>query len=382
MKFDTTVRELRDTVAIAGEAVAKRSTLPVLHNVLLQAYPDGRVRITGSNLEQTIAVWFTARVEQEGAVTVPFKTFSDLLNTLPDKAQTALSASADTLTLSTEKDGAESKRRTRNNIKGIAAEEFPLIQDYLDHEAVHMEVSDFREIAGQVLVAASTNPAHPVLNGVYTVVADGVFSMKAADNFQLATRSLPAPTASDIQMIVPAGAISSLLKRLPAEGTLVIGLSPAKNLGIFICDSITLSTQLIEGNYPDLDAIMQRADPKAAKKKGVVATVETADLIQALKTTDVFAREAAHTAIFKFGEDGIEIKGTSAETGDSSVSVPAKVKGKMDIAINTKFVLDYARVAGSQLTKIHLLSPTSLARFEPDEEGGLLYAVMPMHLGK
>ena len=70
-------------LGIVSRAVSPRSTLPVLANVLV-ATDEGRLRLSATNLELGITCWIGAKVEEEGATTVPARTFTDLVNTLTD----------------------------------------------------------------------------------------------------------------------------------------------------------------------------------------------------------------------------------------------------------------------------------------------------------
>ena len=98
-------------------AVSSRSTLPVLSNILI-ATDEGRLRLSATNLELGITCWIPARIDENGSTTVPSRTFSDLVNTLPgDQVQLALEVKTQNLHV---KSGS-----SNNDIKCIDAQEFP-----------------------------------------------------------------------------------------------------------------------------------------------------------------------------------------------------------------------------------------------------------------
>ena len=110
---------LKRGLAVIGHAVAGKSTLPVLSNVLLST-DGGRLKLAATNLEIGITHWIGAKVEEEGAVTVPAKLFTDVISGLPnDRVNLTLDARTQTLKVEC--------GRFVNNIKGIEADEFPTI---------------------------------------------------------------------------------------------------------------------------------------------------------------------------------------------------------------------------------------------------------------
>src|SRR5215203_138067 len=99
MKVSCLQENLAKCLSIVSRAVAARSTLPVLGNILL-ATDNGRLRLSATNLELGITCWIGAKIEEDGSVTVPAKTFVDLVNTLPqDKVELDLNVRTQTLNL-------------------------------------------------------------------------------------------------------------------------------------------------------------------------------------------------------------------------------------------------------------------------------------------
>src|SRR5512136_2099334 len=83
MKVSVLQENLARGLSVVSRAVSPRSTLPVLANVLV-ATDEGRLRLSATNLELGITCWIGAQVSEEGAVTVPSRTFADLINKLPN----------------------------------------------------------------------------------------------------------------------------------------------------------------------------------------------------------------------------------------------------------------------------------------------------------
>ena len=108
-------------------------------------------------MELGISAWIGGNVAEEGAITVPSRTFADLVNNLPNDSVT-LTVDARTQTLNV-------KCGTLNtDIKGISAEEFPPMPAPDMDTAIPLNVANFKEMIQQVVFAASTEDTRPNLN--------------------------------------------------------------------------------------------------------------------------------------------------------------------------------------------------------------------------
>jgi DNA polymerase-3 subunit beta len=377
MKVSCLQENLAKGLSIVSRAVAARSTLPVLGNILL-ATDNGRLKLSATNLELGITCWIGAKIEEDGATTVPAKTLVDLVNTLPqDKVEMELTVRTQTLNLAC--------GRTQTHIKGIDAQEFPIIPPAdLDH-ALELNVEDFREMINQVTFAAATDEARPILTGVLAKIDGGQLTLEAADGFRLAVRvaHLSAPPAEAVNAVIPARALAELARIIGADEPVYMSLPPSRGQVIFHHGSVELVSQLIEGAFPDLNAVI----PKNYTTRTILPTDE---FRKACRTSDIFAREAAHTARIKIkpGTDVIPghvtISATSAETGDNVAEIDATVDGQpIEIAFNVKYLVDVLNVINTPNVALETSAATSPGVIRP--MGGndeYLYVCMPMHLGK
>jgi len=377
MKVSCLQENLAKGLSVVSRAVAARSTLPVLGNILMST-DNGRLKLSATNLELGITCWIGAKIEEEGATTVPAKTLVDLVNTLPqDKVEMDLTLRTQTLNLSC--------GRTQAHIKGIDAQEFPLIPPAdLDH-ALELNVEDFKEMINQVVFAAATDEARPILTGVLAQIDGGQLKLEAADGFRLAVRSahLSAPAGEPVNAVIPARALAELARIIGSDEPVYMSLPPSRGQVIFHHGSIELVSQLIEGAFPDLNAVI----PKSFTTRTIMPTDE---FRKACRTSDIFAREAAHTARIKIkpGTDlvpgHVSISATSAETGDNVAEIDATVDGQaVEIAFNVKYLVDVLNVINTPNVALETSAATSPGVIRP--MGGndeYLYVCMPMHLGK
>jgi DNA polymerase-3 subunit beta len=376
MKVSCLQENLAKGLSIVSRAVAARSTLPVLGNILL-ASDNARLRLSATNLELGITCWIGAKIEEEGSTTVPAKTLVDLVNTLPqDKVEMSLVVRTQTLNLSC--------GRVQANIKGIDAQEFPLIPPANLDDALQLNVEDFREMINHVIFAAATDEARPILTGVLAKIEGGQVTLAAADGFRLSLRTahLSTPNAEPIQAIIPARALAELGRVITAEEPVFMSLPPGRGQVIFHHDSVELVSQLIEGAFPDYNNVV----PKNYTTRTVMSTAE---FRKACKTSDIFAREAAHTARLKIKPGSeltpghVTISATAAETGDNVTELDATVDGgPIEIAFNVKYLVDVLNVMDTPNVALETSTSSSPGVIRPVGRDDFLYVIMPMHLGK
>jgi len=376
MKVSCLQENLAKGLGIVSRAVAARSTLPVLGNILL-ASDNARLRLSATNLELGITCWIGAKIEEEGSTTVPAKTLVDLVNTLPqDKVEMSLVVRTQTLNLSC--------GRVQANIKGIDAQEFPLIPPANLDDALQLNVEDFREMINHVIFAAATDEARPILTGVLAKIEGGQVTLAAADGFRLSLRTahLSTPNAEPIQAIIPARALAELGRVITAEEPVFMSLPPGRGQVIFHHDSVELVSQLIEGAFPDYNNVV----PKNYTTRTVMSTAE---FRKACKTSDIFAREAAHTARLKIKPGSeltpghVTISATAAETGDNVTELDATVDGgPIEIAFNVKYLVDVLNVLDTPNVALETSTSSSPGVIRPVGRDDFLYVIMPMHLGK
>lgn len=178
MKVSCLQENLAKGLSIVSRAVASRSTtLPVLANVMLST-DSGRLKLSATNLEIGINTWVGAKVDEEGAITVPARTFSDLVNTLPPELiEMELSVRTQTLHLHC--------GRSEANIKGIDAQTFPLIPTPEGVGQILIDPENLTKMIHQVAFAAATDESRPMLTGVLAKFDQDQLTMAAADGFRL-----------------------------------------------------------------------------------------------------------------------------------------------------------------------------------------------------
>jgi DNA polymerase-3 subunit beta len=201
MQVSVLQENLAKGLSIVGKAVETRPTLPVLGNILVQT-EDGRLKLGATNLELSIVCWIGAKVNQDGGITLPAKTFTDLVNNLfPERVDLALNATTQTVNV---RCGA-----TNSNVKGIDASEFPLIPQGGAAD-VTVQGKVLKEMINQTVFAAAREDNRPILTGIYTQFDGNVMTLAAADGYRLAVRTteIEKTFTEPVEMVIPARSLA------------------------------------------------------------------------------------------------------------------------------------------------------------------------------
>ena len=377
MKVSCLQENLAKGLSIIGRAVSPRSTLPVLGNVLL-ATDAGRLKLSATNLEIGINCWIGAKVEDEGAITVPARTFIDLVNALPpERVDMELIVRTQTLNLRA--------GRSEANIKGIDAQEFPIVPVPEGEGGIPVEPDVLRTAISQVTFAAATDESRPILTGVLAKFEDAQLTLAAADGFRLSVRtvSLPQSVSDPFNIIIPARALVEL-GRISGEQKepIVIIITPTRNQVLFQLTDVVLVSQLIDGNFPDYRQIIPR-------DYTTHTVVDTAAFLKACKTALIFARDAALITRLhikpgtELAPGSMLVSATSAETGDDVSELDASIEGdEIEIAFNVKYLIDVLSVVGTPQVALDTTTPSSPGVIRPVGDLNFTHVIMPMHLGR
>lgn len=364
-------------LSIVNRAVNPRSVLPALNNVLL-AVDNGRLKLSATNLEIVITAWVNASVQDPGATTVPARTFSELVNTLPpEKVELTLNEVTETLHVSSGK--------TQANIKGIPAEEFPEIPEPDNENRIRVEPIVLKNVITQVAFAAATDDSRPTLTGVSTTFDGNRLMMAATDGFRLSVRSahIAGIVEKPFNVIVPARALIDVARIIDDELEAVyISMPHGRNQIIFDMDNVVLVSQLIDGKFPDYNPLI----PKNYTTRAVLGTAE---LSKACRTADIFARDASNTARVSIDPgEGLTtgfatVAAHSKDMGDNEAQVDASVEGDpIEIAFNVKFMADALGVIDTPQVALETTRPNEPGVLKPVGDNDFIHIIMPMNLGR
>ncbi|MFH0769540.1 MAG: DNA polymerase III subunit beta [Chloroflexota bacterium] len=373
MKLSCLQENLSRGLGVVGRAIAARTTLPIANNVLL-ATDQSRLKLVATNLEMAISYWIGAKVEEEGAITVPARLLTEFVSSLPnDRIDIRLSSRTKTLELKC--------ARFEARISGVDAKDFPPIPTVEGGIATSVEVEAFRQGLNQVVFAAASEESRPVLTGVDAQFDGDMLTLAAADGFRLAMYKLPLAdkVSQKTEVIIPARTLAEL-NRLMTDGEekVEIIVNPNKSQALFRLKDTELVSQLIQGTFPQYAQLIPQSHT-------VRAVVDVAEFLRATKTASIFARDGSGIVRLEMSSGReltpgkIKISARSEEIGDDVGEIDAVVEGEeAKIAFNGRYLIDVLSVLRESQVALETTNPSSPGVIRPVGVDNYIHVVMPM----
>ncbi|GMV87002.1 MAG: DNA polymerase III subunit beta [Dehalococcoidia bacterium] len=377
MKVQVLQENLQRGLSIVGRAVATRSTLPITANVLV-ATDRGRLKLAATDLDISICAWIGAKIDEEGATTVPSRLISDFVAQLP----------AATVSLEVPQNGRQLRlecARNDSTINSMDAEDFPRIPEIRDGVVVQFDPKALRRAIERVEFAAATDDSRPVLTGVHIKTEGSRLTMAAADGFRLAVADITLPEApsESLEVIVPARALREL-SRLVGESNepVEMRVNPQRTQVLFAMTDVEMVAQLIQGTFPNYNQLIPA-------EYGTKVVVNVDEFKREARIAAIFARDGSGIIRLQMapGEGGmpgqLTISARADEIGDNEGKIDARVEGDSSkIAFNSRYLQDVLNVLTGWVA-LEMTSPSSQGVFRPVDENGVadpgyVHVVMPM----
>lgn len=377
MKLFVLQENLNKGLTAVCRLVTGKAQLPILNNVLL-ATDNGRLKLSATNLEMGINFWLGARVDKEGAITVPARMLGEFIASLPgEKVELTLSEGM----LKVICGGVEA------TFNSIAAGEFPTIP-VLAGEPTFLLPSDvFRRAVSCTAFAAAADEGRQVLTGVKWIFRGDEFTMAATDGYRLSVKKFrlgKKKKDEEGELLIPARALLEMVKILgedrqrkpdPKEKEEVrVRVTPEANQAIFEVNDTGLVTRLLEGQFPNFEKII----PKDSTTKAVLDTV---DFLKAIRVAAIFARDSANLVKLKIEKDTLRVSANAPQVGGNVSTIEAKTDGEeCEIAFNCRYLLDLLSGATSERVSMETSGPLRPGVFRFVGDDSFLHVIMPVRV--
>ncbi len=374
MKLAIDKNELLRGLGRIQAIVEKRNSMPILANVLLTASGKaecGRLELAATDLEVGIRGSHPARVAKAGAVTVSARKLYDIVRELPEEA-IQLDASAQSYI--------ELRcGRTRFNLAGAAAEEYPTLPDFTPGRLVRLQAAVLSQMIERTMYAASLDETRYNLNGVYFEVlpTDGKLRMVATDGHRLAVvdRSVGSEaTALASGVIIPRKGLAELKRLVDEEDADEVELGFEGNNGLARKGDVTLVMRLIEGEFPNYQQVI----PKTSDRK---LTIESEPLVRALRRVALLSAERSRAVKLEIGDGKIVISSSNPDLGDAQEEIDVDyAAAPVGIGFNAKYLLDCLTALSAKEIHLAFRDGDKPVEIRPADDADSLGVVMPMRL--
>lgn len=375
MEFTVSKADLLRELSFSQGVVEKKTTIPILSNVLLHASGD-RLYLTATDLELGLRTSCAARVKKEGYGTIPARKLLDYVRLLPD---------ADITVKFTENHWANfTCGRSKTRIAGMSRESFPELPA-MPQAIAGIPPKQLAAMITRTIFAISMEESRFTLNGALLLLGDKNLTMVATDGHRLSYVQRPsAESAPSSRALVPRKAMMEILKLAESqEGDAAVRFAGDDNHLFFEFGPRLLISRRLTGNFPDYERVLPQDAPH-------VMVGSRDDVKGAIERVAQFADERSRAIRVQLSAGEIKVFSSSLETGDSEESVPVQYSGPdIEIGFNAQYLLEFLRVIPQQNVALSLKDSKSAGEFRPvpDAEASgpeaqeqYRYVVMPMRI--
>ncbi len=374
MKFKADRATLLKALAHVQSVVEKRNTIPILANVMVSA-TGGKLTLTATDMEIAIVEEVAASITRDGKCTAPAATLYEIVRKLPDTAEVEF-----------EHGGGDSQLALRagryaTSLVVLPTEDFPSMTAGTLPCKFALGANTLRALIDRTRFAISTEETRYYLNGIYIHAADvdggKVLRAVATDGHRLARVEEPLPdgAASMPGVIVPRKTINELRKLLDeVTGEVEIALSDTRIQ--FKAGSITLTSKLIDGTFPEYERVIPRDNDK-------ILRVGKKDFSDAVGRVSAISSERSRPVKMSLARDLLVLSAASPEQGTATEELDGdRVKyeaGPLEIGFQARYLNDITDQIDKQVEFL-FSDGTAPTVVRDADDTSALYVLMPMRV--
>ena len=363
MKLTVKQDNLAKALSSVGRIATGRAGLPILANVLVRT--DGnKLIIAATNLEVAIIATLGAQVDEQGAIAVPARLFTDFVNNLP---HTNVDLSTDDTKLNISAAGFKS------TINSMLADDYPALPESATEHQFTIDAELLRSAISGTVLAACNDVTRPILTGVYFYTADGQAYMAATDGYRLAERKVMS-LGQPLSAIIPASTLSDVVRLLGTTSEVTVEYNDEQIT--FQLGDLSITSRLIDGKFIAYQQLLP-------KQTNFTVVVDRSELIKVVKVAELFARETAGAIIIEGNptDQTVSVRSITSQLGVNSSSINADITATGDepcmISLNSKYLLDALNCLEGDKTTLQFngkMSPMLLTGENPDYK----HLIMPV----
>ncbi|WP_010135711.1 DNA polymerase III subunit beta [Ochrovirga pacifica] len=369
MKFIVSSSQLLKQLQVLSGVISTSNTLPILDNFLFELN-QGELTISASDLETTMSTLIEVQSEDEGAIAVPSKILLDTLKTLPNQP----------LTFKIQENEVEMTSEQGNyGMPYFDGSEFPKAIELEKPSTTLVPANILANAISKTIFAAGNDELRPVMSGVFFQFGTEDLTFVATDAHKLVkyTRTdVKAATAAEF--IMPKKPLN-ILKGILASSDAEVSISYNDANAKFTFDNVSLICRLIDGKYPNYNAVIPKENPN-------VLSISRNSFLNSTKRVSIFSSKTTHQIRLKMAGTELHI---SAEDLDFSNKANERLLcdyngDDLEIGFNSRFLTEMLNNLSSENVQLEMSLPNRAGILTPadgTEEGELItMLVMPVML--
>ena len=364
--------ELLRAMAHVTGVVERRSTIPILSNVKLQA--DGAaLRMTATDLDIEVVETVPAMVTRPGGTTVQALVLHDIVRKLADGAQVDLSREGD------EGQMHVSSGHARFALQALTVDDFPTIEAGEMSHRFELESQQVKRLIEKTRFAISTEETRYYLNGIYLHRAetDGAQMLRAVatDGHRLAQVEVPLPEGANGMpgVIIPRKTVQEL-HRLVENSTDKVQIELSDSKIRIITGHVVLTSKLIDGTFPEYERVIPQQNDK-------VMQASKSEFTSAVDRVSTISSEKGRAVKLNIGDGKLKLTVVNPDSGTAEEEIDIAYEADpMEIGFNARYLLDISGQLESDTGTFLLSDPNSPTLVRDGEDRTALYVLMPMRV--
>ena len=375
MKFIVSSTKLLKQLQAVGGVLNSNNTLPILDNFLFQIEKN-TLSITASDLETTmISVVDEIQANESGKIAIPAKMLIEILKTFSPDTPITFLVDKDTFNVSL------SAGEGKYKLAGQNGDEFPKNPEIENTASIEIETKALAEAINKTIFATGNDDIRPVMSGVFCELATDSITFVATDAHKLVRyRRNDFKSDAEKQFIIPKKPLNQLKSTLNSiEGNVTIDYNDSN--AKFSFGHITLICRLIDGKYPNYNAVIPAENPNKL-------TIDRVSLLSSIKRVSLFSNQSTYQIRLKIAGSELTISAEDLDYANSATErLTCQYDGTdMEIGFNAKFVLEMLNNLSTELVNLEMSMPNRAGLLIPvDPENikeDILMLVMPVMLNQ
>ena len=369
MKINITKSVLLEGIQVISAGVSARTTLPILHNFLLEAY-KGKLKLVRTDMEMATVHFINAEVEEEGSITIPLKEFSDIIKNLPDDKEI-------NLTLDENNKFHIKSGKSKFWVMGTPKSEYPAVPEVASENTVELDPLELQKMIEKTAFSASTQETRYILNGLLWNNTADKFEIVATDGGRLAIASHAAlPGSAPFKIIIPTKILNEICRYIslikPGKDS-KINVSVSANQVSFVINETTFISRLIEGNFPNYNQVIPT-------KKNISFDVFSKELLASTRRSALCSGEFGSVVKYQLENNTLTVTSNS-QTMEFSDELPVVYTAEsFNAAFNPQYIIDVLKNISSEKVSFSFVNASQPVLVEPVGDEMFKYVIMPVRV--
>lgn len=362
---------LKHLQSISG-VLSTSNSLPILDNFLFEIN-DGQLTISASDLETTTRTTLEVEANESGKIAVPAKLILDVLKNLPDQPCTFL-VDHSTYSIEIAYDNGKSK------MVGYNGDEFPRVPEIERSSSIKIAGEIISKAINKTLFATGNDDLRPVMSGVFCQFSPEDITFVATDAHKLVRyRRNDSEASGSSSFILPKKPLNLLKSNLTGSEEVLMEYNESN--AVFTFNDIVLICRLIDGKYPNYDAVIPKENPN-------VLTIDRAQFLSSIKRVSIFANKTTHQVKLKLAGSELALSAEDVDfSNESNERLTCNYIGDdMEIGFNSRFLMEMLNNIETTEIRLEMSEPSRAGLLMPavkdNENEDILMLVMPVMLNR